>query len=332
VAALPAAVGAVRTAVRRSLQRLGLPAGSLILVACSGGADSLALAAEAAFVAPRIGLAAGLVTINHGLQSGSADRAGQLVAWAATVGLAPAIACAVDATPHGDGPEAAARSARYRALAAAAKQTGAVAVLLGHTLDDQAETVLLALTRGSGPRGIAAMPEVRDQDGVRFVRPLLRVPRRQTVAACADLGLKPWQDPHNDDPAYARSRLRAAMPALTEVLGDDVVTNLARTARLVAADAELLDRLADDARPTVTGPEGGLIVSALSDLPAPLRTRILRSFALDAGAGAAALGSVHIEALDALITDWHGQGPVGLPGGVRIGRRGDLLLTRRVGL
>lgn len=332
MAALPAAVAATRTAVRRALTKLRLPDSALVLVACSGGADSLALAAAAAFVAPRMSLGAGLVTIDHALQPGSADRALEVVTWAATVKLTPAVARTVDATAHGDGPEAAARSARYQELAAVAVETGAAVVLLGHTLDDQAETVLLALARGSGPRGLAAMPEIRERHGVRFVRPLLRVTRAETLAACADLGLKPWHDPHNEDPAYARSRVRAALPALAEVLGPDVVVNLARTARLVAADTELLDHLAADATATATNPDGDLIVSVLANLPAALRTRVLRRFALAAGATPAALGAVHVEALDALVTEWHGQGPVDLPGSVRIGRRGDLLLTRRDGL
>ncbi len=328
MAPLPAAVAATRTAIRRALVSLRLPDDALVMTACSGGADSLALSAAAAFVAPRVGLRAGLVTIDHDLQPGSAERAREVAAWATEIGLAPARVLTVDARGRGEGPEAAARSARYRALTAAAIGTDASAVLLGHTLDDQAETVLLALARGSGPRGIAGMPEVRTVGTVRFVRPFLAVSREQTESACRELGLKPWSDPHNSDPAFARSRVRAAMPVLSDLLGSDLVANLARTAGLVAADTELLDRMAAEAEPGVT--EGSaLVVSALARLPDALRTRVLRRYALAVGAHPGALGAVHIAALDALIVSWRGQGPVGLPGGIEVRRNGDRLLTRR---
>src|SRR5215469_4720405 len=160
------AVAAVRNAVRGCLDDLA--PGDLVLVACSGGADSLALAAALAFVAPRAGLRAGGVTVDHGLQEGSAARAADVTSALTALGLDPVrgVAVAVDGL---GGPEAAARAARYDALAQTAEQTGATAVLLGHTLDDQAETVLLGLARGSGPRSLAGMPPRR---GV-FRRPLL---------------------------------------------------------------------------------------------------------------------------------------------------------------
>src|SRR5262249_27073288 len=149
---------------------------------------------------------------------------------------------AVEVRPHGDGPEAAARRARYAALAVAARRNEAVAVLLGHTREDQAETVLLALARGAGGRGLAGMPSRRDINDVPFLRPLLDVARTDTAAACAAEGLVPWLDPHNEDPRFARSRVRSALPLLAELLGAGVVSNLARSARLVAADAAALDQ------------------------------------------------------------------------------------------
>jgi tRNA(Ile)-lysidine synthase len=314
-------VAAVRVAVRRALDpsALDLPPGSLVLVACSGGADSLALAGAAAFVAPRLGLRAGLVTVDHGLQDGSDARAAQVAAWGTEVGLAPSIAVRVTVGNTG-GPEAAARSARYPALAEAATAHGAAAVLLGHTREDQAETVLLALARGAGPRGLAGMPERRVLDGVPFLRPLLALSRADTRAACTELGLTPWEDPHNADPSYARARVRAVLPVLVDALGADAIVNLARSARLIAADTALLDELAATAAPA-----GEPLVSDLAALPPALRTRVLRDFALRLGAPAGALSTTHIDALDALVVGWHGQGPVALPGGIQVTRRAGRL-------
>jgi tRNA(Ile)-lysidine synthase len=323
--AMPPSTAASRVAVRRALA--GVPENALILVACSGGADSLALASAAAFVAPRLGLRAGLVTVDHGLQLGSDTRAADVAAWGGKAGLAPSVVAPVEVGGRPGGPEAAAREARYEALAGVAGRLGAHAVLLGHTRDDQAETVLLALARGGGPRGIAGMPERRIMYGVPFLRPFLGVSRSTTRAACTDLGLTPWEDPHNTDPSYARARVRALMPALVDVLGPDVLDNLARTARLVAADVALLDSLAEAAAEAASNPDGSLRVPALADLPAALRTRILRGYALRLGVPGSALSATHIDALDAMVTAWHGQGPVALPGAIMVARVGDKILS-----
>ncbi len=322
-------VAAVRVAVRQALSTVRLPAGSPVLVACSGGADSLALAAAAAFVAPRLGLRAGLVTVDHGMQAGSAGRASALADWARSAGFDPADAVRVDVAGRPGGPEAAARDARYAALLDAARRHGAPAVLLGHTRDDQAETVLLALARGAGPRGLAGMPASRDAAGVLLLRPLLTVARADTRKACAALGLAPWDDPHNADPAYARARVRAtALPALVDALGPAVVGNLARTATLLAADAAALDALAADALAGARVPDG-LAVAALHALPTAVRSRVLHAWARELGAPSAALSHRHVVALDALVTDWHGQGPVHLPGGIPVRRHGGVLSARR---
>jgi len=280
----------------------------------------MALACAAAFVAPRLGLTAGLVTVDHGLQPGSAARALDVCAWGKEIGLDPVLVSTVDTTGRPGGPEAAAREARYEALVSAARDSGAV-VLLGHTLEDQAETVLLALARGAGPRGLAGMPARRTRDGVEFLRPFLSVSRTRIRAACDELGLTPWDDPHNSDPAYSRARVRAALPVLAEILGPDVVRNLARTAGLVAQDVAALDALAA----AVTVGAGGLEVAELAALVPAVRTRVLRAFALRLGAPGGALSSKHIDALDALVMDWRGQGPVALPGGIEVSRRGARL-------
>jgi tRNA(Ile)-lysidine synthase len=193
-------------------------------------------------------------------------------------------------------------------------------VLLGHTRDDQAETVLLALARGAGPRGLAGMPARFTRHGVTFLRPFLDLTRETTAAVCAAGGLTPWQDPHNSDPAYARARVRAALPVLVEALGADVVANLARTARLVAADLTALDELADRVAPQVRDSAGGLRVAALAALSPAIRGRLLRAYTRELGVPGGALAAVHLDALDALVTAWRGQGPVALPGGVCVGR------------
>jgi tRNA(Ile)-lysidine synthase len=197
-------------------------------------------------------------------------------------------------------------------------------VLLGHTLDDQAETVLLALVRGSGSRGLAAMPVQREVDGVALLRPLLGVSRAQTAAACAAQGLRPWHDPHNVDPSFARVRARSLLADMSVALGPAVVANLARTASLVAADNAALDSLATQALAAAVV-DGGLTVSSLAGLESAVRTRVLRAWARSLGAPGSALSHRHIAALDALVTTWHGQGPVALPGGTLVRRRDGVL-------
>jgi tRNA(Ile)-lysidine synthase len=291
-------------------------------VACSGGADSLSLAAAARFVAPRLGIACGLVTVDHGLQAGSAERAVAVAAWAAGAGFDPARAVTAEVAGRPGGPEAAARAARYEALCKAAHDCGASTVLIGHTRDDQAETVFLALARGGGPRGLAGMPPARAIDGVTFARPLLDLPRAVVRAAAADAGLPPWEDPHNADPSFARARVRAVLPLLVDALGPGLQANLARAAALAAQDNAALDELAEVAAARARA-DDGLRIDGLAGLAAAVRTRVLRRFAAESGANA--LSQRHVAALDALVTGWHGQGPVSLPGGVWLGRRGQRL-------
>jgi tRNA(Ile)-lysidine synthase len=309
-------VAAVRNAVRASLA--GLAPGDLVLAACSGGPDSLALAAALAFVAPRAGLAAGAVTVDHGLQEGSADRAAEVAATLRALSLDPVRAIAV--TVDGDGgPEAAARTARYAALEKAAADLGAAAVLLGHTLDDQAETVLLGLARGSGARSLAGMAPRR---GI-FLRPLLGVRRQATADACAALGLIPWADPHNADRRFARVRVRLdALPALEAALGPGVAEALARTADQLRDDAEVLEKIGSEERTVAT--------ASLAGLPGAVRSRVLRSAALAAGCPAGALTAAHVARVEELVTNWHGQRWVDLPGGIRASRRsGQVLFENR---
>jgi tRNA(Ile)-lysidine synthase len=297
------AVAAVRSAVRRALadQPPQLP----VLVACSGGADSVALAAGLAFVAAGAGRPAGLVTIDHGLQPDSAAQAGRVVELGHRLGLDPVCQLPVRVGSQG-GPEAAARTARYAAL----DGLGGL-ILLGHTADDQAETVLLGLGRGSGPRSIAGM---RPVDG-RYLRPLLGLRRADTEAACAALELPYWQDPHNTDPRFQRSRLRnEVLPLLEDVLQGGVAGALARTAEQLQDDLAALDHLAGLA--LAEAEVGGeLVVTALVDQPRAIVARVVKRWA--EAAGADPLSSVHVRQLSALVLDWHGQLGVDLPGGQR---------------
>ena len=294
-----------------------LPAGALVLAACSGGPDSLAMAAALAFVAPRAGLRAGGVTVDHRLQEGSASRAAAVAAALAGLGLEPSRSVAVT-VGSGGGPEAAARAARYDVLSAAAAELGAAAVLLGHTLDDQAETVLLGLARGSGARSLAGMPPRR---GV-FRRPLLGLRRTVTVAACAAAGLEPWDDSHNADRRFARVRVRLdAMPALEAALGPGVAEALARTADQLRADADVLEDISSER----AGSDSPLSAAALAGMPDAVRSRVLRSAALAAGCPAGALTAGHVARLEELVTGWHGQRWIDLPGGVRASRRSGQL-------
>jgi tRNA(Ile)-lysidine synthase len=324
------AVAQTRTAVRHALHDLRVTDASLALVACSGGADSLALAAAAAFAGPRIGWRIGLITVDHGLQPGSASRAEAVASWARSAGLDPVSVATITVDPADPtGPEAAARHARYEALQAACGEYAAAALLLGHTLDDQAETVLLALARGAGPRGLSGMPARRDTGSTALLRPMLGLRRSTLREACKALGLTPWEDPHNADSRYARARVRAAaLPSLTAALGPGVAGNLAETARQLAVDSSYLDELAAAAYPGCVR-DGGLDVEVVRALPAALRGRVLHAWALACGATAAALGHRHVAALDALITHWHGQGATALPSGLEVHRRDGLLLPVR---
>jgi tRNA(Ile)-lysidine synthase len=314
------AVAAVRLGVRRALADVG--AGQTVVVACSGGPDSTALLAATVFEGRKAGWHVLGATVDHDLQGGSADRAAALVARMATMGADETLSARVHVEGAGLGPEAAARRARYAVLEEVAERFDAAAVLLGHTRDDQAETVLLGLARGSGGRSLAGMRRSYD----RFVRPLLDVGRADTVTACLVEGLETWDDPHNQDPAYTRARVRhTVLPMLEEQLGPGVAGTLARTADQLRADMDLLDDLAEAAYDELRGPDGALPAAALADHPAPVRRRVLRLAALAAGAPGSELFYEHVLAMDALLTDWRGQRWVDLPGPVRCTRVDGLL-------
>lgn len=332
----------VRRAVREALARLPEPARSApLVVGCSGGADSLALLHAAAALRPG---ACGAVVVDHGLQEGSAQRSAALAERLAATGV-PAVVHRV-VVEGGGGTEAAARRARYAALRAA-RPDPASPVLLGHTLDDQAETVLLGLGRGSGARSIAGMREWDEP----WLRPLLGIRRVVTRSACA--GLPVWEDPHNADPRFTRVRLRReVLPLLEEALGGGVAEALARTAAQLREDCEALDgwaaRVRAEAQPGPAesaggagpvaggspvgeaGPAGGagLLVEPLRAVPAAVRRRVLRGWLL--ASGVTELSDAQLRAADALVGEWHGQGGPALPGGLDLVRsHGRLILQHR---
>lgn len=334
----PAAeVAAVRTALRRALEEIGCAAGTPLLVACSGGADSTALAAAAGYLSRAKG--AGVqgagrpvfgAVVDHGLQPGSADRARETVEMLEGLGI-PSTALTVEVTGPG-GMEAAARRARYEALRAA-RPTPDSPVLLGHTLDDQAETVLLGLGRGSGARSMAGMADYDPP----WLRPLLGVRRATTRAACAAQGLPVWDDPHNVDPRFTRVRLRReVLPLLEDVLAGGVAGALARTAAQLAEDLAALDEVAAQARATVElnradpdhpGPDHSeLDAKALAEYPAAVRRRVLRSWLIDGGIRE--LTDARLRAADDLVARWRGQGGLALHGGGDLTREHGRLVLR----
>ncbi|TYL54852.1 tRNA lysidine(34) synthetase TilS [Nocardioides sp. BGMRC 2183] len=306
-------VAAVRRGVRRTLA--GLDAGDLVLVACSGGPDSLALLAATVFEAREPGVRVVGATVDHGLQEGSAEHAARVVAQMARLGVDETVAARVDVDPGGLGPEAAARRARYAVLEQLADHFGAALVLLGHTRDDQAETVLLGLTRGSGGRSLAGMRRGFD----RYRRPLLDVARDDTVTACQVEGIEVWDDPHNSDPGYTRVRVRQrVLPVLEAELGPGIAATLARTADLVRDDVEALDAMAEDALAELDAgadAQGALPLDPWGRLHRAVASRVLRAAAVRAGAIDAELFHVHVTALLELAAG-EIAGQVQLPGSV----------------
>jgi tRNA(Ile)-lysidine synthase len=298
---------AVRHSLAAFLDRAGLHRGDAVVCGVSGGGDSLALAAACVHA----GLAVTTVTVDHRLQDGS-DRVAARAAHQCRDLGATATVVTVDVAGPGEGP---ARDARYRALGDAA---AGLPVLVAHTADDDAEGLLLALTRGSGTGSLAGLREISRKHpvvdaGASFLgRPLLAATRDQTRGSCAELGLDLWDDPHNEHPEILRSRVRhELLPVMREVLGPRVDAALTRSARLLREDADLLDDLATGALVSAgVAPGDRLPVTVLADRPAPLRRRMLRDW-LAGSAGL--LTSVHLTRIDALVTDWHGQGPVAVP-------------------
>ena len=316
---LTPAMADVRRAIRESWETHGITKG-LVSVACSGGADSLALAAASIFEGHRAKLKIAVVIVNHNLQEGSEQVAKRTAKLVSELGADLVEVISVAVAKNKLGMEAAAREARYKALDEFAMANGAVITMLGHTLDDQAETVLLGLTRGSGAKSLAGMSEITSDK--KYLRPLLGIRREQTVTFCKDSGLKFWSDPQNNDPKFTRVRVRkTVLPALEKELGPGISQALARTAQILQEDTDYLDKKADQLfskAAKVLATEIVLDADALAKQPVALANRVVLKALAMLGAEPSRAA---IESVMNLITNWHGQKPLTLPA-VRVIRKG----------
>lgn len=305
------AVPAVRKAVRTWLENY--EAGDTVLVAVSGGADSLALAHALSIESKEFVVTVVGVTVDHQLQEQSGAQAQKVMEQLNNFGLDCIIKkVKVDLQ---NGLEASARKARYEALQEVAKEKNAVAVFLGHTRDDQAETVLLGLARGSGTRSLSGMAH---HNGL-YVRPLLEITRMQNEKYCKELNLQFWNDPHNENTDFSRVRVRTeALPILEKSIGPGIAEALARSAHLLRDDADALDHWAK--REEIHLDLADLDCAHLEGLPRAIRTRVIRAAIYEAGAPAGMVTLEHVSAVEALISAWSGQGALNLPGGVKVER------------
>ena len=307
------ALVALRSAVRAELEKFS--AGDLVLIGVSGGADSLALAFAAELEAEKLAIRIKAIIIDHQLQLGSGDIANQVAAKLNFESRVEKVKVEIT-----DGLEASARRARYEAFQRIAEQERAVAVFLGHTKDDQAENVLLGLARGSGARSLSGMA---NSNGI-YIRPFLEITREQTLAACKELNLNPWSDPHNDDLNFLRVRVRKnVLPMLENELGPGIRDALVRSANLLRDDADALDSFANE----FWAKDKSLEVEALLKLPKAIRTRVLRIALFESGVSQ--LSADQVGQVEALISNWKGQGEVSLPSGVKVSRiSGRLTLSK----
>ena len=329
----------------------------LVLVACSGGRDSMALAAVSHIVCTSMGVRCGAVIVDHGLQAGSERVAGEAADRCRALGLGPVIMRNATVQARGEGLEAAARQARYDELCAAAHESGAIAVLLAHTMDDQAETVLIGLLRSRGVDALAGMPQVFTRSDATFARPLLTLTRAETTGICEDLGVEYWDDPTNGDAVDGelpndyplRSRVRHdLLPAIERFAGFNVTRHFAESAQLARMDKEYLDQRSDEvmgeAVAAVDWPASSAAVSTdtpracaaddtndsghgiglmigvkrIAREPEAIRLRVIAHALSQAGVNASA---AQIAAIDRLVVDWHGQGGVSLPRGYSANRK-----------
>jgi tRNA(Ile)-lysidine synthase len=307
---------AIRSAVRPFLEKM--EAGNRVVVAVSGGADSLALAYALSMEVKKLAIQISAVTIDHQLQSKSSEQASRVVEQLKQLGIdCTVVKVKIEIT---EGLEASARKARFVAL----DQLQADAIFLGHTHNDQAESVLLGLARGSGTRSLSGMADVNG----KYLRPFLAITREQTESACSEIGLTPWNDPHNKDSQFARVRVRTqALPVLEETIGPGISDALVRSAQLLRDDADALDQWAEE---EIVGLDlHDLDCTYLQGLPRAIRSRIIRRAVYEAGAPWGSLSAEHVGAIEALICAWNGQGPAHLPGGVKVERfSGRLSLSR----
>jgi len=306
------AIVEIRNAVKAQLAFL--EAGDSVLVAVSGGADSLVLAYAVLKESAANAIRTVAVTVDHQLQEKSAEQAEKVSCQLREMGYQNVYVKKVVVSTE-SGIEAGARSARYQAISEVAQQEKITKVLLGHTRDDQAETVLLGLARGSGARSLSGMATENDL----FIRPLLAITREQTEQACREVDLEFWNDPHNLNTEFSRVKVRLnVLPVMEKNLGPGISAALARSAALLRDDADALDSMAAEAAAAMDLKD--LDCEKLSALPRAIRTRILRSAIYASGAPSGSISADHVASAEALVTSWHGQGALSLPGGVKVER------------
>lgn len=317
---LSPAMADVRRAIRGSWETYGVQEDDTVAIACSGGADSLALAAASLFEGKRAKINVVAVVVNHNLQKGSKEIAELAKTTLMELGYVSVEVMDVKVEVGSLGMEAAARNARYGAIDDFAKRYGAKYSMLGHTLDDQSETVLLGLARGSGPRSIAGMSAL-SADG-KYLRPLLGLTRETTVAFCVDSGIPYWQDPQNLDTKFSRVKVRLnVLPVIEKELGPGIANALARTAEILQEDNQYLEAQAEIAfheAAKTTNNSVVLSVEELYQLAPAIRNRVIHNSLVLLGAEPS---KNHIDAVHNLLTNWHGQKPLTLPA-VRVVRVG----------
>jgi len=285
-----------------------------LLIACSGGADSLALAWASKVVAKRLDLNVIAVIIDHQLFNESFQVALNAKEQCENFGIEKVIIKKIEVKENKEGLESAARSARYEAFEQLMIELNAKAALLAHTQDDQAETMLMRLTRGSGAKSLSAMKEVSG----KYLRPFLHIRKKELVEALQKEGITFWQDPANTDYRFLRAKVRnELMPKLIEVLGESVIESLDRTSDLLKEDNEALESIAFK---NYRDLNKELNVEELIKFPAAIRKRIIKIAALESGVIPGPFTFEHIEAIDALVTKWRGQGNVDLPGFIQASR------------
>ena len=320
----------VRKAMAGLLERVA-PTGGPVLLAVSGGADSLAMAAAMAAIAADGHFSPAVAIVDHGLQPGSATVAAEAQATAQRLGITDSSVLAVEVAERGEGLEAAARTARYDALQRAAEARRAAGILLAHTLDDQAETVLMRLTRGSGVRSLAGMAMVTPMPGVLrpLWRPLLQLSRETVRASLAHYGITPHEDPHNADPRFLRARVRQElMPVVDSVLGERARLGLVRTAELARMDADALDSMAQNVLHLALV-DGDLSIDALRAEPPAVVTRVVRLWLLGHGVEGESLGFARVMSVARLAVDNSITGPLALAGGIEVRRESGRLRAAR---
>ena len=319
---LTPAIANVRRAIRESFENPALLSAKRVILGVSGGADSMALALACAFELPKLNIEIHAVVVDHNLQPGSDQVAQEALARLRSLGIENAHSISIQVANSGQGPEAAARDARYQALEQKRVELGADFILTGHNLDDQAETVLLGLTRGSGLRSIAGMQLVDGQ----IVRPLLEISKSELRQACLDTGVSYWEDPHNQDSSFTRVRIRKLMELIDSELGPGVPAALARTAALASEADDYLTTGAQELIDEANAGNNGYLAEPLSKAHLALRRKALQLIA--AGLVSGGVSRSQVEAIDQLITNWHGQKPMQLSG-ITVERVRDQILFKQ---